>query len=216
MLSLSPEEIRLTPGDIARGKGDGFLIALNQLSSTRLGRDLSPPAVGDEQRQQPVLAVRPEGRPRGPAYSTSQFIRAWRRIALIMRGGPLAAINRKLRRLHMLQVRTSLGMLPRAPVSLMWVPLSFGNPEIPKNHPRFLWPGLWLRGLGRHHLVLDVQGEPGDEPDVQLSALAVQAVRVRRVGHLGPRRPGLRAAVLRVPALPQAACGWRSTTSPRR
>jgi hypothetical protein len=41
----------------------------------------------------------------------------------------------------MLRVRTSLEMLPRAPVSLMWVPLSFGNPEIPKNHPRYWWPG---------------------------------------------------------------------------
>ena len=32
-------------------------------------------------------------------------------------------------------------MLPRAPVALMWVPLTFGNPEIPKNHPKFFWPG---------------------------------------------------------------------------
>jgi len=23
----------------------------------------------------------------------------------------------------------------------MWVPLSFGNPEIPKNHPSHFWPG---------------------------------------------------------------------------
>src|SRR3712207_389687 len=23
----------------------------------------------------------------------------------------------------------------------MWVPLTFGNPEIPRNHPRFWWPG---------------------------------------------------------------------------
>jgi hypothetical protein len=141
MLSLSPEEIPLTPRDIARGEGDGFLIALNQLifeaAVVTYLRPLSEMNNGNNRYSAYDLM----GRSRGPAYSVRQFIRAWRRIALIVRGGPLAVINRRLRRLHMLRVRTSLEMLPRAPVSLMWVPLSFGNPEIPKNHPRYWWPG---------------------------------------------------------------------------
>src|SRR3954453_22557754 len=141
MLSLSPEEIRLTPHDIARGEGDGFLIALNRLifeaSVVTYLRPLSEMNNGNN----PYSPYDLTGRPRGPAYTVRHFIRAWRRIALIVRGGPLATINRRLRRLHMARVRTSLDMLPRAPVALMWVPLSFGNPEIPKNHPRFFWPG---------------------------------------------------------------------------
>ena len=38
-------------------------------------------------------------------------------------------------------MRTGADELPRARVALMWVPLSFGNPEIAKNHPRHFWPG---------------------------------------------------------------------------
>jgi hypothetical protein len=38
-------------------------------------------------------------------------------------------------------VRTGANLLPGAKVALMWVPLSFGNPEIAKNHPQHWWPG---------------------------------------------------------------------------
>jgi hypothetical protein len=141
MLSISPEETRLSPRDLARGEGDAFLIALNQLIFQAAVVTYLRPLSEMNNGNNPYSAYDLMGRSRGPAYSTRQFIRAWRRMALIMRGGPLAVINRRLRRLHMLRVRTSLEMLPRAPVSLMWVPLSFGNPEIPKNHPRYWWPG---------------------------------------------------------------------------
>ena len=82
-----------------------------------------------------------DGSSRGPAKSVRQFLKAWRRIALIVRGGEIAAMNRTLRRLGMPPVRTREAVLQRTLVALMWVPLSFGNPEIPKNHPRFFWPG---------------------------------------------------------------------------
>jgi hypothetical protein len=81
------------------------------------------------------------GRSRGPANSVAQLKSAWRRVALIMRGGDVAAIDAKLRGLRMPPVRTDAAELPRPPVALMWVPLTFGNPEIPKNHPRHFWPG---------------------------------------------------------------------------
>jgi hypothetical protein len=141
MLSISPEETRLTPRDLATGKGDAFLIALNQVIFEQAVVTYLRPLSEMNNGNNPYSPYDLSGRPRGPAYTVRQFIRAWRRIALIVRGGPLAVINRKLRRLHMQRVRTSLEMLPRAPVALMWVPLSFGNPEIAKNHPRFFWPG---------------------------------------------------------------------------
>jgi hypothetical protein len=140
MLSVSPEEIRLSPRDIATGKGDGFLIALNRLIAEAAVVTYLRPLSEMNNGNNPYSAYDLMGRPRGPAYSVRQFIRAWRRIALIVRGGPYALINRKLRRLGMPPVRTAED-LPRAAVALMWVPLSFGNPEIPKNHPRYFWPG---------------------------------------------------------------------------
>jgi hypothetical protein len=81
------------------------------------------------------------GRSRGPAYTVRQLKNAWRRVALITRGGAVAAMDAKLRRLHMPPVRTTVAELPRSAVALMWVPLSFGNPEIARNHPRHFWPG---------------------------------------------------------------------------
>jgi hypothetical protein len=141
LLSVSPEETKLTPRDIARGEGDEFLVGLNRLIFEAAVVTYLRPLSEMNNGNNPYSPYDLMGRPRGPAYTVRQFIRAWRRIALIVRGGPLARINRRLHRLHMQRVRTGLDMLPRAPVALMWVPLSFGNPEIPKNHPRFFWPG---------------------------------------------------------------------------
>jgi len=141
LLSVSPEQTRLTPRDIAQGDGDAFLIGLNEMIFAAAVVTYLRPLSEMNNGNNPYSPYDLMGCPRGPAYSVRQFIRAWRRIALIVRGGPLAVLNRKLRRLHMASVRTSMDMLPRAPVALMWVPLSFGNPEIPKNHPRFFWPG---------------------------------------------------------------------------
>ncbi len=46
------------------------------------------------------------GRPRGPAFSTSQLKRAWRRLALVVRGGEVAEIDAGLQRLGLPPVRT--------------------------------------------------------------------------------------------------------------
>jgi hypothetical protein len=140
MLSVSPEETRLSPRDIARGEGDAFLIALNRLIVESAVVTYLRPLSEMNNGNNPYSPYDLMGRPRGEAYSVRQFIRAWRRIALIVRGGPYALLNRKLRRLGMPPVRTAED-LPRAAVALMWVPLSFGNPEIAKNHPRHFWPG---------------------------------------------------------------------------
>ena len=81
------------------------------------------------------------GRSRGPAYSSSAFKQAWRRAAIILRGGEVASMNRRLKRLHLPKVKTGAQQLPVAPVSMVWVPLSFGNPEAEYNHPKHFWPG---------------------------------------------------------------------------
>jgi hypothetical protein len=89
----------------------------------------------------PYSAYDLSGRSRGAAYTTAQFKGAWRRMTLILRGGDVAAIDAKLRNLRLPPLRTGAVELPRPKVALMWVPLSFGNPEIPKNHPKHFYPG---------------------------------------------------------------------------
>jgi hypothetical protein len=142
MLSISPEETRLSPRDLANGRGDDYLLGLNKLLAEHGQVTFLRPLSEMNNGNNPYSPYDLTGRSRGPQNSVRQFIRAWRRIALIVRGGQrIARLNRRLRRLGMPPVDTRLEELPRTLVALMWVPLSFGNPEIAKNHPRFFWPG---------------------------------------------------------------------------
>jgi hypothetical protein len=141
MLSVGVEGSALSPGEIARGRGDTFLLRLNALLSDHAEPVYVRPLSEMNNGNNPYSAYDLAGRPRGARYSTSQFKRAWRRLALILRGGEVDGIDAALRRLGMPPVSTGAHALPRPKVALMWVPLSFGNPEIRKNHPRFWWPG---------------------------------------------------------------------------
>jgi hypothetical protein len=81
------------------------------------------------------------GRSRGPAHSTKAFRAAWRRSALILRGGPVAAIDKQLRALRLPAVKGDSEDLPRPQVALLWVPQTEGSPAIAANAPRAYWPG---------------------------------------------------------------------------
>ena len=139
MLHVSTSDTALNPRKIARGRGDRFLVALNRL----LGSQTSPTYIRLMSEMNnggnPYAAYDLAGRSRGPAYSTGAFKRAWRRTTLILRGGSVARVNRRLRRLRMPPVRAE--SLERPRVAMLWVPLTFGNPEIARNHPVHWWPG---------------------------------------------------------------------------
>jgi hypothetical protein len=141
MLSVSTEGTGLSPAELARGGGDGFLIGLNRLIAEHGQVVYLRPLSEMNNANNPYAPYDHSGRSRGPAFSTGAFKRAWRRLALIMRGGETAAIDAKLRRLRLPPLRTGANGLPRPKVAVMWVPLSYGNPETAKNHPRHFWPG---------------------------------------------------------------------------
>ena len=141
MLSLSTSGTGITPAELARGAGDGFLLTLNRVMADHGEVVYLRPLSEMNNGNNPYSAYDLSGRARGPAYSTTQFKRAWRRLALIVRGGEVADIDARLRRLRLPPVRTGAAELPQPKVALLWVPLSFGNPEIPKNHPNFFYPG---------------------------------------------------------------------------
>jgi hypothetical protein len=141
MLSISPEDTGLSPRDLARGEGDAFLVGLNRLLAEHGDVTFLRPLSEMNNANNAYAPYDLSGRSRGRANSVGQLKSAWRRLALITRGGSVASIDAKLRRLHLPPVRTGAAELPRPAVALMWVPLSFGNPEIPKNDPRRFWPG---------------------------------------------------------------------------
>jgi hypothetical protein len=141
MLSVETSGTGISNAELANGAGDTFLIRLNGLMAEHGQVVYLRPLSEMNNGNNPYSAYDLSGRSRGPAFSTRQFKRAWRRLALIVRGGEVDRIDARLRRLGMPPVRTGARLLPGAKVALMWVPLSFGNPEIAKNHPKHWWPG---------------------------------------------------------------------------
>ena len=131
----------VTPRGIARGDGDRYLVNLNrriaehgQPTYIRLMAEMN-------QANNGYSAFDRSGRSRGSAHSTAAFKQAWRRSALILRGGPVAGVNAKLRRLGLPVVQTAAEELPRPSIAMVWVPQTRGTPDIPANMPRAYWPG---------------------------------------------------------------------------
>jgi hypothetical protein len=131
----------ISPGAIAAGKGDGYLVAINR-AIDRSGQITYIRWMAEmDGYWNAYCAYNQNGSSRGKAHSTAAFRQAWRRAVLIIRGGPIAAINSKLKKLHMPPVRGASGSLARVPVAFMWVPQVAGAPDIPANAPSAYWPG---------------------------------------------------------------------------
>jgi hypothetical protein len=144
----------ISPRRIARGFGDDYILELNRLIA-RSGQvvylRLFPEMNGD---WNPYCAFNSNGSSRGASHSTRAFRDAWRRVALIVRGGSRAVINRRLRKQGMPRIyraksnhdavyahRNVLQTLERPRVAFMWVPQTIGSPNVQGNAPGDYWPG---------------------------------------------------------------------------
>jgi hypothetical protein len=131
----------ISPRGIARGQGDRYLLALNARIA-EAGEPVYVRLMAEmNQTNNAYCAFNRDGSSRGASHSTSAFKDAWRRSALILRGGSLATINAKLKRLKLPAVRGAQEDLPKPQVSLLWVPQTEGTPNIPANLPAAYWPG---------------------------------------------------------------------------
>jgi hypothetical protein len=135
----APEVV--TPRGIARGRGDGYLLALNARIAQEPGPTYVRPLAEMNQAGNAYAGYDASGRLRDAAHRPGAFRQAWRPMALILRGGSVAAIDARLRALHLPRVRTSAAALPRPRVALQWVPQTAGSPDVPGNAPRAYWPG---------------------------------------------------------------------------
>ena len=133
----------ISPRAIARGQGDAYLLSLNRRID-EAGEPVYVRLMAEmNQTNNAYCAFNRDGTSRGPSHSTSAFKDAWRRSTLILRGGPVATINAKLRALKLPAVRGA-GVdeeLPRPQLSMLWVPQTEGSPNIPANLPSAYWPG---------------------------------------------------------------------------
>jgi hypothetical protein len=131
----------IAPLDIARGRGDSFLIALNAYANSVKGLVFVRPMGEMNGHWNPYCAFNRDGSSRGPRYSTAAFKKAFARIYLVAHGGPKAAINAQLRRLGLPPVAQDLPALPKSRLQVVWNPQGYGSPDLPGNSAQSYYPG---------------------------------------------------------------------------
>ena len=190
---VGPE--RINPRQIAKGKGDHYLVRLNQ-SIVRSHQVVYIRPFGEMNGSwNPYCAYNSDGTRHGRSHSTRKFRRAWRRMVLIVRGGKVKKINHKLRkRAHAADPARSLEPLPRLRAAQHPPPprarqgrlhVVAADDRLTRGEgqpPRRLLARQALRRLGRRRHLLEVR-HPGDLGGLQalLPPLEPSAVRGRRV-----------------------------------
>jgi hypothetical protein len=144
----------ISPERIAKGRADHYLLRINQVLG-HLRRPtyirLFPEMNG---HWNPYCVYNANGTTRGSDHTHSDFKRSWRRFVIIVRGGHRSRINKALRRNGLPRIyraksnhdpvyehREVPRVLDHPKVAFMWVPQTFGGPNIPGNQPADYWPG---------------------------------------------------------------------------
>ena len=132
-----PNGSSLSPAAIANGKGDPFLVALNQAVVAWGSPIYVRPLAEMNGHWNSYSAYNADGTSRGPRYSTRAFRKAFARIYLIVHGD--ADANAKLARLGLPPVAGTLAPAPE--VQVVWNPQGYGSPDIRGNSAAAYYPG---------------------------------------------------------------------------
>jgi hypothetical protein len=156
ILSLSST---LAPADIAAGREDAWLTGLaRQVNESGQPVWLRPlPEMNGYWN--PWAGFEASGRPRDAKHSPAAFVKAFRRIAIILRGGPAARINRGLAAAGVPALRGAVDIPASGQIEIVWNPQGHGTPFIPANGPRAYWPGPQYVDYVANDLYSD-SGEP--------------------------------------------------------
>jgi hypothetical protein len=164
VLSLSTAtgsgEEKITPQQIAEGRDDPYIL--------RLARTIAETGQTVYIRLLPEMnghwnaysAFNADGTARHGGHSSYWYRKAWRRFTVLIRGGPRRELNERLVRMHLPRIYRAASQndpvynggpegvplpvpeeLPQPRVAMMWVPQSFGSPNIAGNQPDDYWPG---------------------------------------------------------------------------
>ena len=137
MLGFDNGKGTITMQALARGGGDSYLLAMSE-SARALGRAVYIRPLGEMNGHwNAYCAYNQNGTPRGTAYSTANFRKAFARIYLIMHGGP--TVDATLKRLGLPPVRAEVPTNPF--VNVVWNPQGYGAPDIPGNSAQAYYPG---------------------------------------------------------------------------
>src|SRR5262245_28519377 len=132
----------LSAHDVAFGRGDDWLAEINQAIASRQGLVYIRPFPEMNGHWNDYCAYNRDGSSRGPAHSAAALKKALARVYLLVHGGPLGAVNAKLRRLGLPATRVSeLATNPRSRVRVVWNPQGYGSPDLPGNSAAAYYPG---------------------------------------------------------------------------
>ncbi|MDQ6744848.1 MAG: hypothetical protein M3Z27_02335 [Actinomycetota bacterium] len=134
----------ISPEAIALGRSDRFLVALGR-NLAHQGRITYIRLMAEMNGYwNAYAAFNGDGSSRGVGNSPYFYTQAWRRSVLILRGGRVGVIDRRLRSLGLPPVWERLSpraRLARPKVAFLWVPQDAGSPDILGNSPAAFWPG---------------------------------------------------------------------------
>ena len=130
-----------TPRGIALGRNDAFLIRLNRVINDWSGdRFYVRPFPEMNAWWESNCAYTRDGTPRGGPYTTAWNRRALARIAIVLRGGVQADVNRRLARLGLPGIHQDLA-ITTPKLRIVWNPQGFGAPDLPGNSAQAYYPG---------------------------------------------------------------------------
>ena len=150
----------ITPRQIAKGKDDRYMTHMaadiaetGQTVYIRLMAEMNG-------HWNAYSAFNADGSARRHGHSARWYRLAWRRFTLILRGGSRDKINRRLMRMGLPRIIRAKSQddpvyeggpdgiplpipehMPEPRVAMMWVPQSFGSPNVRGNQPADYWPG---------------------------------------------------------------------------
>jgi hypothetical protein len=158
----------ISPGDIAAGKGDSYLTALNHAIAVWGKGIYVRPMAEMNNYENYYSAYTSSGAAKDAAHSTQSYKQAFRRIYIILHGGTEVSIDAKLKLLNMPPLNggdQQENPFPR--LRILWSPLAGGNPRVAGNAPAQYYPGQQY---------VDVEGgdiyDEGSAPWTELEALA--------------------------------------------
>ena len=127
----------ITPAQIAAGRGDAYLVALNAAISA-FGSQLYVRVMAEMNNPKNLYSpTRPDGRSRGPSHSATAYKQAFRRAFVILHGGEVDA---KLRALGQPPVGRVLPVNAAPTLTVIWNPIAGMDPHSPRPAQEF-YPG---------------------------------------------------------------------------
>ena len=135
---------KLSPRALAHGAADGTYLSYSEQANSRNVPVWIRPMQEMDGYWMSYCAFNANGTRKGVSYTAGQYKKAFRRIAIIMRGGTKAEINAELAAARERPLQAPLGaagITPSGQVEMLWNPQGRGAPDVRGNQPKNYWPG---------------------------------------------------------------------------